>query len=104
MAKRSGLYYAQVGGRVSAERLLARGVCYCCKTAVAAGPDNRIAAAWRHVYPGNLRDIAAAPPADWSLVRRQEYFDWARRVVDELPAASIELRRAFDEAYRARLK
>ncbi len=47
-----------------AERLLARGVCYCCKTAVAAGPDNRIAAAWRHVYPGNLRDIAAVTSAD----------------------------------------
>jgi len=64
VAERSGLYYAQVGGRVSAERLLARGVCYCCKTAVAAGPDNRIAAAWRHVYPGNLRDIAAVTSAD----------------------------------------
>jgi hypothetical protein len=33
-------------------------VCYCCKTAVATGPDGAIYAAWRHVYPGNLRDIA----------------------------------------------
>ena len=64
MAQRSGLYYAQVGQNVGAERVLARGVCYCCKTAVVAGPGNRIATAWRHVYPGNLRDIAAATSAD----------------------------------------
>jgi hypothetical protein len=64
MAQRSGLYYAQVGTGAIAERLLARGVCYCCKTAVAAGPGNRVATAWRHVYPGNLRDIAAATSAD----------------------------------------
>ena len=34
------------------------GVCYCCKTALATGPDGAIYAAWRHVYPGNIRDIA----------------------------------------------
>ena len=50
----------------------------------------------------NLRDIAAAPPADWPLTRRQEYFDWAKRVVDGLPAGSAELRAAFDEAFAAR--
>jgi guanosine-3',5'-bis(diphosphate) 3'-pyrophosphohydrolase len=50
----------------------------------------------------NLRDIAAAPPADWPLARRLEYFDWAKRVVDGLPAVSVELRAAFDEAFAAR--
>lgn len=50
----------------------------------------------------NLRDIALAPPADWSLQRRQEYFDWAKRVVDGLPPVSAELRGAFDAAYSAR--
>ena len=64
MAQRSGLYYAQVGQNVGAERVLARGVCYCCKTAVRPGRADRIATAWRHVYPGNLRDIAAATSAD----------------------------------------
>ena len=49
----------------------------------------------------NLRDIAAAPPADWPLARRQECFDWAKRVVDGLPAVSVELRAAFDEAFDA---
>ncbi|HEY6509924.1 MAG TPA: hypothetical protein VIY56_18000, partial [Vicinamibacterales bacterium] len=31
---------------------------------VAAGPGNRVVAAWRHVYPGNLRDIAAVASTD----------------------------------------
>ena len=64
IAQRSGLYYARVGAAAEAERVLARGVCYCCKTTVAAGPGNRVVAAWRHVYPGNLRDIAAVASAD----------------------------------------
>lgn len=50
----------------------------------------------------NLRDVAAAPPAEWSLQRRQQYFDWAKRVVDGLPPVSGELRAAFDVAYLAR--
>ena len=50
----------------------------------------------------NLRDIAAAPPADWTLARRQEYFDWAKRVVDALPHVNARLRQAFEEAYAKR--
>jgi GTP diphosphokinase / guanosine-3',5'-bis(diphosphate) 3'-diphosphatase len=50
----------------------------------------------------NLRDIANAPPADWPLSRRQEYFDWAKRVVGALPAVNDELRAAFDTAYAQR--
>lgn len=53
MALRSGLYYW--GG--APERELFKGVCYCCKTAMAIGPKNEIYAAWRHVFPGNLRDM-----------------------------------------------
>jgi hypothetical protein len=53
MAQRSSLYYR--GG--AAERELFKGVCYCCKTALAIGPKNEIYAVWRHVFPGNLRDI-----------------------------------------------
>ena len=44
-------------GRARRERELAAGVCYCCKTALAPA-RRRLYAAWRHVYPGNLRDIA----------------------------------------------
>ena len=48
----------------------------------------------------NIRDVAASPPSDWSLERRREYFDWAKRVVDELGQVSPILRTAFDSAYR----
>lgn len=50
----------------------------------------------------NLRDMAATPPGDWPLARRQEYFDWARRVVEALPPVSEPLLRAFEDAYAAR--
>jgi len=50
----------------------------------------------------NLRDIANSPPADWPLLRRQEYFDWAKRVVDSLPRVSEAMLRAFEQAYTAR--
>jgi len=58
-AQKSGLYYAstRAPGPVPVGRGIAKGVCYCCKTALAVR-DGRLYAAWRHVYPGNLRDIA----------------------------------------------
>lgn len=56
MSQFSGLYYAS--GSESAEREITKGVCYCCKTALIASPDGAIYSAWRHVYPGNIRDIA----------------------------------------------
>ncbi|HEY2905346.1 MAG TPA: sialidase family protein [Vicinamibacterales bacterium] len=55
--EQSKLYFASLDGS-AAPRALTGGVCYCCKTAVAAGPDGSIYTAWRHVYPGNVRDIA----------------------------------------------
>jgi guanosine-3',5'-bis(diphosphate) 3'-pyrophosphohydrolase len=50
----------------------------------------------------NLRDVAASPPVDWPLQRRQEYFDWAKAVVDGLRGVHAELERRFDEAYARR--
>jgi hypothetical protein len=55
-AQMSKLYFSR--GEDEAGQAIATGVCYCCKTAVAAGADGSIYAAWRHVYPGNIRDIA----------------------------------------------
>lgn len=55
MAQQSGLYYAADG---APERELFKGVCYCCKTTMATGPKGEIYAAWRHVFPGNMRDMA----------------------------------------------
>jgi hypothetical protein len=64
MAQKSGLYYASAGAAPASERELAKGVCYCCKTAMTVTPDGAIHAAWRHVYAGNLRDIAATVSRD----------------------------------------
>ena len=85
MAQLSGLYYATGTPDVSAaasakadlsavasakaeglprqgndwsERELAKGVCYCCKVAMTTTAGGAIYSAWRHVYPGNIRDIA----------------------------------------------
>jgi len=51
----------------------------------------------------NLRDVASSPPADWSLKRRQEYFDWAKEVIDQLRGAHPKLEAVFDAAYETRL-
>lgn len=50
----------------------------------------------------NLRDVVATPPTEWSIERRRDYFDWAKRVVDGLPPVSYELRAAFQVAFAAR--
>jgi guanosine-3',5'-bis(diphosphate) 3'-pyrophosphohydrolase len=48
----------------------------------------------------NLRDVAERPPAKWDLQRRQEYFEWAKRVIDQLRGAHAGLEAAFDAAYK----
>lgn len=50
----------------------------------------------------NLRDLANAPPGDWSVDRRREYYDWAKNVVDALPLQGGVLAEAFDRAFSAR--
>jgi guanosine-3',5'-bis(diphosphate) 3'-pyrophosphohydrolase len=47
----------------------------------------------------NLRDVAANPPAGWSLKRRQDYFVWAKAVVEKLPGTHPLLRELFEVAY-----
>jgi guanosine-3',5'-bis(diphosphate) 3'-pyrophosphohydrolase len=47
----------------------------------------------------NLRDIASNPPASWLLSRKQEYYDWAKRVIDGLRGAHPGLERIFDGEY-----
>jgi hypothetical protein len=53
----SKLYVQPLDGSGQAVALTG-GVCYCCKTNVVAGPDRTFYAVWRHVYAGNIRDIA----------------------------------------------
>jgi GTP diphosphokinase / guanosine-3',5'-bis(diphosphate) 3'-diphosphatase len=50
----------------------------------------------------NLRDIASSPPADWSLQRRRDYFDWAKQVIDGLPPVNAPLLALFEQAYARR--
>jgi hypothetical protein len=57
MAQRSKLYLSSLDGAV-APVAVTGGVCYCCKTAIATAADGAVFTAWRHVYPGNIRDIA----------------------------------------------
>ncbi|RPI49725.1 MAG: exo-alpha-sialidase [Acidobacteria bacterium] len=46
------------------ETVIASGVCFCCKTAVAVDARGTVYAAWRHIFPGSMRDIAFAKSGD----------------------------------------
>ncbi len=59
MAQKSRLVYATAGATAAPEQMLAPGVCYCCKTALVSS-GRGVIAAWRHVYTGDMRDIAFA--------------------------------------------
>jgi guanosine-3',5'-bis(diphosphate) 3'-pyrophosphohydrolase len=50
----------------------------------------------------NLRDVADNPPAGWTLERRQEYFDWAKAVIDGLRGVHQKLETIFDQTYARR--
>jgi GTP diphosphokinase / guanosine-3',5'-bis(diphosphate) 3'-diphosphatase len=52
----------------------------------------------------NLRDVVHDPPAKWPLRRKQEYFDWAKEVVDKIRGTNTKLEKAFDEAFAKRPK
>lgn len=54
-AGKSQLYVSSLDAKGG--RSIARGVCYCCKTSLVSVGD-QLFAAWRHVFPGNERDIA----------------------------------------------
>lgn len=50
----------------------------------------------------NLRDIDTSPPAAWSIERKCEYFDWAKKVIDEVRDVNATLATIFDAAYARR--
>ena len=50
----------------------------------------------------NLRDVLAAPPADWSAARKQAYFTWAAEVVDGLRGVHPGLEAVFDNVLARR--
>lgn len=47
----------------------------------------------------NLRALLSSPPANWSLERKRNYFDWARDVVSRLTAPNEFLKKEFDRTY-----
>lgn len=51
------------GDGVRSEHMVQANVCFCCKTAITAAGEH-VYAAWRHIYPGSLRDIAVARSTD----------------------------------------
>jgi hypothetical protein len=53
-------------GRIIESRI-ATGVCFCCKTAVAVDGRGAVYAAWRHIFPGSMRDMAFAKSTDGGL-------------------------------------
>jgi hypothetical protein len=53
-------------GHIS-ESQIAGGVCFCCKTAVAVDGRGIVYAAWRHIFPGSIRDIAFSTSNDRGL-------------------------------------
>jgi hypothetical protein len=62
-AQLSKLFFANLS-QPDSSRALTGGVCYCCKTTLATDAAGTIYAAWRHVYDGNIRDIAFTKSTD----------------------------------------
>jgi hypothetical protein len=96
MAQNSSVYYAAVGGSAAIERELTKGVCYCCKTALAAGAGETLFAAWRNVYPGSFRDMAFAMSRDggrtFSAPVRVSEDGWAIDACpDDGPAMAVDV-------------
>jgi hypothetical protein len=54
--------------------------CPCCRTALASGKDGALYMAWRHVHPGNIRDVVVSKSTDhgatWSDLMRVHADDW----------------------------
>ena len=62
-AATSRLYVGSTDGGIPVQGLT-HGVCYCCKTAIAAASNGDLMLAWRHVYAGGYRDIAFSMSRD----------------------------------------
>jgi hypothetical protein len=61
---RQDVYHAVLRAGAKEEIRIATDVCFCCKTAVATGPDGAVYVAFRHIFPPNIRDIAVARSTD----------------------------------------
>jgi len=50
----------------------------------------------------NVNDINDAPPAGWSIERKREYFDWSKKVVDQMRGTHPALEARFDAEFAKR--
>jgi len=57
----------------------------------------------------DFRDVWRRDPAgwwpprkDWPIERKREYFDWAKKVIDQVRGTNPKLERRFDQLYRKR--
>jgi hypothetical protein len=81
---KSGAYvtYSTDGGATWAPnvRMSVGETCPCCRTALAAGPNGLVYAAWRTVLPGGIRDVVVARSTDhgatWTTPERVHADDW----------------------------
>ena len=62
-AAKSQLYISSLDGS-TAPRAITNGVCYCCKTSITTAADGSVYGVWRHVFAGDLRDIAFTSSRD----------------------------------------
>ena len=93
-AMRQDIYHAMWrGGGAPAETRVASDVCFCCKTAIVTrGRD--VYVAWRHLFPGGVRDIAIARSSEegnaFSSPVRVSADDWKIDACpDDGPAMSL---------------
>ena len=48
----------------------------------------------------NVTDITNTPPANWDNVRREDYFNWAEKVIDNCPKVNEKLENYFAEVIK----
>lgn len=105
-ATRQDLYYARLAADGTVvEAPLATDVCFCCKTAVQpVGAD--VIVAWRHIFPGSLRDIgiarfpAEAPVSPVAAPARVSEDDWKLDACpDDGPAVAADASGALHIAW-----
>ncbi len=99
----AAIYYniASDGGRtVSEDRKLADYSCECCRISLTAEPVEGVAALWRHVFAGSVRDHAFArvSPTKASSLVRASHDDW---VIRACPHHGPGISRAADGGYHA---
>ncbi|MBA4343380.1 MAG: hypothetical protein C0423_14685 [Methylibium sp.] len=89
---------ADGGASFGADQLLAANSCECCRIALAPDAQGRLAAFWRHVWPGQVRDHGFARLEEGAAVQRASQDGW---VVAGCPHHGGDLTAASDGGWHA---